>query len=64
MKKMRMFVINLKAKESLNDTQDAKFNKSKISPYQLSKIKLNIVDLHKWEKIWLLVILLRVIKTT
>ena len=59
-----MFATNSKVKEPLNNTLAAKFSKSKINQYQLFKIRLIILVLHKWEKIWLMAMLLKVIQIT
>ena len=63
-RRMLMFATKLKVKESLSDTQAAKFSRNKINLYQLFKIRSIILGSHKWEKIWLLAILLMATQIT
>ena len=63
-RRMLMFATNLKVKERLSDTQAAKFSRSKINLSRPFKIRLIILVSHKWEKIWLLEILLKVTQIT
>ena len=58
-----MFVTSLKVLEGLCGIQAARFSLRKIRPNPPFKIKLPHA-LHKWEKTWLLGLLMKVIRAT